>query len=287
MERLKDRPWVFAFLALIAFAANSILCRLALGGHLADPVGFSAVRLVSGAFALILLSSGFKSDVSVIRSGNWLSSIWLFVYAISFSIAYLNLTTGTGALILFGSVQLTMMTVAVFKGERPHAAEWLGLVVAGGGLVYLVLPGLEAPPLQAAFLMMVAGIAWGLYTLRGRGAQMPLARTAGNFLLTIPLVLLLCIIYADHIRLSADGVLLATASGAIASGAGYAIWYAALRGLSATRASVVQLAVPVLAALGGVLFLSEQVSWRLGIAALMILGGITLALFAASPSYKS
>ncbi len=268
---------VLASLALIAFAANSVLCRLALGGSLIDATGFSAVRLTSGAFVLSAISFSGRRTPSPPSRGNWTSAVFLFLYAAAFSFAYQTLSTGTGALILFGSVQATMMITAVLSGERPHAGEWTGLAFAVGGLLYLVFPGLTAPSPEGAFLMVMAGIAWGLYTLRGRGISDPLAVTAGNFARTLPFVLLLCVVFLDDIQLSVHGAVLAAGSGAFASGLGYAVWYAALKGLTSTRASIIQLAVPVLAAAGGVLFLAEEISLRLVISALLILGGIALA----------
>jgi drug/metabolite transporter (DMT)-like permease len=202
----------------------------------------------------------------------------LFLYAVPFSFAYIGLSTGTGALILFGCVQLTMMIGGFRSGERPHPVQWFGIAAALAGLVYLVLPGLAAPPLRSASLMALAGFAWGVYSLRGRGAVNPLAQTTSNFVRSVPLVLAVSLIALPLFHLESKGVLLALASGALASGLGYVVWYAALRGLTATRAAVVQLSVPVLAALGGVIFLAEAVSVRLMLSTVMVLGGIGLAL---------
>jgi drug/metabolite transporter (DMT)-like permease len=201
----------------------------------------------------------------------------LCLYAVAFSFAYLSLSTGTGALILFGSVQVTMIAVALASGERPHALEWVGLAIALAGLVALVLPGLTAPPFLGAALMATAGFAWGLYSLLGRGAVDPLGETASNFLRSVPLAAAVSLLTLDQAHLSPRGIVLAVVSGALTSGLGYVVWFAALRGLTATRAATVQLAVPVLAALGGVVTLAETVSLRLALAALLILGGIGLA----------
>jgi len=269
----------YTVFALVCFAFNSILCRLALKTGEADAASFTVVRLVAGALALwaILFFSGKKSPEK--KGGNWLSAFWLFLYAVCFSFAYLGLTTATGALVLFGAVQLTMIVCALFKGERPRVWEWLGLLLAFGGLVYLVFPGLEAPPLSSAALMVLAGAAWGFYTLRGRESRDPLAETAGNFARTLPFVVLAALPFLQNIHLSAKGVLLAVLSGAVASGLGYAVWYSALKFHTATRAAGLQLSVPALAAAGGVVFLAEAVSLRLVLASGLILGGIGLVIF--------
>jgi len=219
-----------------------------------------------------------KKNEQTFLGGSWISAALLFLYAITFSFAYLSLSTGTGALILFGSVQVTMIIVALRSGERPHVLEWIGLFLALGGLVYLVFPGLLAPSPLGSILMTVAGIAWGFYTIRGRGSQNPLADTAGNFLYAVPMIFVIRVVSLGNIHISGNGILLATLSGALASGVGYVIWYAALRGLTTTRAATVQLSVPVLAAWSGVVLLSEHVSTRLVIAGIFILGGIALAL---------
>jgi len=265
--------------ALTAFAFNSILCRLALRTGEIDAASFTLVRLVSGAIALIAISYFFSSRSNSKGRGNWFSAFFLFAYAICFSFAYLGLTAGTGALVLFGSVQLTMIGFAIFRGERPSALEWLGLAVAIGGLVYLVLPGLAAPPLVNALLMAAAGIAWGFYTLRGKGSGDPLADTTGNFVRSVPMIVLAAIPFFSRFHLSNRGVLLAVLSGAFTSGIGYAVWYAALKHHTATRAAVLQLSVPVIAAAIGVWFLSETADVRLIIAGVLILGGIGLTIF--------
>lgn len=263
---------------MIAFASNSLLNRLALGQDAIDATSYTTIRLVSGAVMLFILASlQRKKDQATLRGG-WVSAAFLFLYAISFSFAYLSLSTGTGALILFGSVQVTMIVVALRSGERPHMMEWIGLILALGGLVYLVLPGLTAPSPLGSGLMTIAGIAWGFYTLRGRGSQNPLGDTAGNFMYSVPMVLVVLFFSLKGISLTLNGILYASLSGALASGMGYVIWYAALRGLSTTRAATVQLSVPVIAAWSGVMFLAENVSARLLIAGVLILGGIALAL---------
>ncbi|MDQ3340871.1 MAG: DMT family transporter [Myxococcota bacterium] len=261
-------------LALIGFAANSLLCRAALGAGSIDAASFTAIRIASGALILIVLSRGK-------RAGSWASAFALFAYAAAFSFAYLRLVTATGALILFATVQATMIGVGVARGERPTLFEWLGFAIAIAGLVVLVLPGLASPDPIGAVLMAIAGASWGIYSLRGRGATNPLAVTADNFLRAVPMaaLLLLAIPFTGG---SAEprGIALAIASGAIASGIGYTLWYAALPSLAAVRAAIVQLSVPVLAAASGALVLHETVTLRLAVATGLIIGGIALALLA-------
>lgn len=264
-------------LAMVAFASNSLLNRLALGQDAIDPVSYTTIRLSSGAAMLFLLASLQRKTGQPILRGSWISAAFLFLYAVCFSFAYLSLSAGTGALILFGSVQVTMIVLALRGGERPLWLEWAGLFLALGGLVYLVFPGLTAPSPIGSGLMAVAGVAWGFYTLRGRGSGNPLGDTAGNFVHAVPMVLIVLLISFGNISVSSSGVMYAVLSGALASGVGYVIWYAALRGLTATRAATVQLSVPVIAAWGGVAFLAENVSARLVIAGVLILGGIALA----------
>jgi drug/metabolite transporter (DMT)-like permease len=265
-------------ITIIAFASNSLLNRLALGQNTIDPTSYTTIRLVSGAMMLSVIASLKRKKEEPLWRGSWISAAFLFLYAITFSFAYLSLSTGTGALILFGSVQLTMIVAALRSGERPHAMEWIGLALALGGLVYLVFPGLTAPSPLGSALMTVAGIAWGFYTLRGRGSQNPLGDTAGNFVYSVPIVLVILSFSLKNVHLSAGGIFYAVLSGALASGVGYVIWYAALRGLTTTRAATVQLSVPVVAAWSGVVFLAENVSFRLIVAGILILGGIALAL---------
>ncbi len=264
-------------IALVCFAGNSLLCRAALRPHAIDAASFTLVRLASGALVLAVLSRAKKSDAPTTTTREVAAPIALFAYAIAFSLAYLRLPAGTGALLLFGAVQTTMLVVAVRGGERPRPLAWLGMVLAASGLVGLTLPGLGAPEPTSAALMLVAGVAWGAYTLRGRGAKDPLALTARNFAWTVPLAAVAFgIALALGVHAEPKGVLLAAASGAIASGIGYSVWYTALRGLSATRAAVLQLAVPVLTAAAGIAFLGEQVSMRLVLSSVTILGGIAL-----------
>ena len=271
------RTILLTTLAMIAFASNSLLNRFALGQDAIDPVSYTTIRLTSGAVMLFLIASlQRKKDRATLR-GSWISAAFLFLYAITFSFAYLSLTTGTGALILFGSVQVTMIIVALRNGERPHMLEWIGLFLALGGLSYLVFPGLTAPSPIGSVLMAVAGISWGLYTIRGRGSQNPLVITAGNFVHAVPMILVVLLISFKNVSISSSGVMYAVLSGALASGVGYVIWYAALRGLTTTRAATVQLSVPVIAAWSGVVVLAESVSARLVIAGILILGGIALA----------
>ena len=268
--------------ALLAFAANSLLCRLALGRATIDAASFSTVRLTAGALTLLSITLFFGQKSSATKFSNRTSALLLFLYAVAFSFAYVSLNAGTGALILFGSVQTTMLAAALRSGERPHVLEWLGLFIALAGLVCLVFPGLSAPSPISSLLMIVAGISWGFYSLRGRGVADPLADTAGNFVYAVPLAVLVNVIMFRQLHISLRGLGLAVLSGALASGVGYVVWYTALRGLTATRAATVQLAVPVIAAVGGVLLLSEDISLRLLLAGIMILGGVGLALLGRS-----
>ncbi len=276
------RTALLTALALLAFAGNSILCRLALGSHAISPAGFTAVRLGAGAAALWLLVALRTGGVPK-PAGQWASAAALFAYAAAFSFAYVSLGAGTGALILFGAVQLTMILAGLRAGERPAAAEWIGLGLAVSGLVVLAFPGLTSPAPAGAALMAAAGVAWGVYSLRGRGSAEALRNTAGNFLLTVPMAALLLAVAGGTAGWTARGALLAAISGALASGVGYAIWYTALPSLTATRAALVQLLVPVIAAAGGVALLGEAVPLRLPIAAALVLGGVALAVTSRSP----
>ena len=277
------KTYIYTAFALIAFAFNSILCRLALRGDEADAAGFTAVRLASGAVALIVISSFAGNWSTQQKRGSWPSAFFLFAYAICFSFAYLGLTAGTGALILFGSVQITMIGTAIVRGERPRLFEWLGFIIAAGGLVYLVFPGLASPPIVSSVLMAAAGTAWGFYTLRGKGITDPLANTTGNFVRALPMVAVVVVISLASIHLSTRGLILAILSGAIASGIGYTVWYAALKHHTATRAAILQLPVPLLTAVFGVLLLGEEATARLWIAAALILGGIGFTIFRGVP----
>jgi drug/metabolite transporter (DMT)-like permease len=212
------------------------------------------------------------------RRANWTAAALLFLYAVPFSFAYVNLSTGTGALILFGSVQATMLIAALASGEQPHPLQWVGLAVAVGGLVYLVLPGISAPSPLGSLLMAVAGIAWGLYSLVGRRVVDPLGQTRDNFVRSLPMAAVVSLAAAGDLRITLSGAALAVASGAVASGVGYAIWYTALGGLTATLAATVQLSVPIIAAAGGIVFMGETVTRRLLVASVLVLGGVALAL---------
>lgn len=273
---------LLTLLALIAFAGNSLLCRAALAHTGIDAASFTLVRLLSGAVVLGLLAWWRRGAAS--GRGNWLSAFALFAYAAAFSFAYVQLSAAAGALLLFGAVQATMIAHGLWSGERLRPLQLGGLLLACGGLVGLVLPGLSAPPLVAALLMMMAGIAWGVYSLRGRGAGDPLRVTAGNFLRAVPMAALLSVLLFGQASPDPAGLGYAVLSGALASGVGYAIWYTALPFLKSVTAASVQLSVPVIAALGGVLLLGEPLTPRLLAASAAILGGVALVvLLARSP----
>jgi drug/metabolite transporter (DMT)-like permease len=267
-------------ITMVAFAANSLLARMALGPGAADPVGFTAVRLVCGALTLWVLVKITHRGEKSSRRGTWPSSWWLFLYAAAFSYAYVSLPTGTGALILFAAVQATMIVGGLHQGERPPLVQWIGLAAAMGGLALLVAPGLTAPSPVGSVLMATAGVAWGLYSIRGRGSSNPVAETAGNFIRSVPFAVVLAMLSLPSVALSLSGLLLAAVSGSLTSGLGYVLWYAALRGLTTIQASVVQLSVPVLAAFGGVIVLSEDVTVRLVVSGVLILGGVAGAIAA-------
>jgi drug/metabolite transporter (DMT)-like permease len=265
--------------AMAAFASNSLLCRAALAGGAMDAVSFTAIRLLSGALFLAALVRGR------VRPGSWVAAAALGAYAFPFSTAYLRLSTGTGALILFGTVQASLIGWGLLRGERPPARTWFGLALAVGGLAGLTLPGLRAPDPAGAALMGVAGLSWAVYTVRGKGVADPLAATAGNFLRSIAFAALAAAAvpaFGSGFRADARSAGLAAASGALTSGLGYVLWYAALRGLSNVQSAVVQLAVAPLAAMGGVLFLGESISSRLLLCGAAILSGIALAVLTGS-----
>ncbi len=276
------RVFGLTILAMIAFAGNSLLCRVALKYTTIDAASFTAIRLVSGAIMLFILMRVRRTSPA--GRGNWLSALALFAYAAGFSFAYLTLSAATGALILFGAVQATMIAYGISKGDRLAGRQLFGFTLGCAGLVGLLLPGLSAPPLVGSALMLIAGVAWGVYSLRGRGAGDALTVTAGNFLRAAPIAILMCAAGLDHASLDTAGVMYAVASGALASGIGYAIWYTALPALKATVAATVQLSVPVLAALGGIVFLDEALSVRLVLASLAILGGIAIVILDKRPS---
>ena len=268
---------IFTGLALIAFAANSVLCRLALGEKTIDATSFTVIRLLSGAVVLWAILKMGRSKHSPPAKGSWGAGFMLFVYAVTFSFAYITLDTGTGALILFASVQITMISMYVMSGNRLDAFEQIGVAVAFIGFVYLILPGVRTPSVAGLFLMTAAGAAWGVYTLKGRNSSNPLVDTGYNFLRTVPMVLILVVPAVGGGQCSTRGIVLAVLSGGIASGIGYTLWYAALKGLSGIQAAVVQLLVPAIAALGGVIFVSETATLRLVLSGIMILGGILMA----------
>jgi drug/metabolite transporter (DMT)-like permease len=275
------RVVILTLLAMVAFASNSLLCRLALRQTTIDAASFTLIRLLSGVIALWLIVITRKPGRPT--AGNWTSALALFAYAAAFSFAYISLSVGTGALLLFGMVQATMIFWGLRKGERLNARQWFGLAIALGGLVALVFPGLSAPPIGGALLMTGAGIAWGIYSLRGKGAGDPTSVTAGNFWRSVVFAAVLSMALLRWTNLDPAGIRYAIVSGAIASGVGYVIWYSALPGLKATTAATVQLSVPVLAAVGGILFLSESITLRLLLASLLILGGIGLVIIEKPP----
>ena len=252
---------ILTLITMIAFAGNSLLCRIALKHTGIDAASFTAIRLISGAAMLWLLVRFFRSART--GKGNWPSAFALFAYAAGFSFAYVSLPAAMGALLLFGAVQATMIGYGIYKGERLHGLQLAGLVFALGGLVGLLLPGLTAPSLTGSILMLGAGVAWGVYSLRGKGAGDPSRVTAGNFLRAAFIAAALSLLTINGATLDSAGAGYAVASGALASGMGYAIWYAVLPALKATTAATVQLSVPVIAAAGGVIFLGEAVTFRL------------------------
>lgn len=269
---------VSTLFALIAFAANSVFCRLALGNGEIDAASFTTIRLLSGIVVLFLIVQVFGKSANNSKgstiTGSWLAAIMLFIYAVTFSYGYISLDTGTGALILFGAVQVTMLVSHVISGNKPHWSEWAGLALAFVGFIYLIMPSVTTPSLLGFILMSIAGIAWAFYTLLGRGSNNPLRDTAFNFMRTAPLVLLLIVLGFNSAHLTTNGIVLAVLSGTIASGVGYFVWYIALTGLSVTQAGVVQLFVPIIAAIGGVIFNHELITLRLIESSVLVLGGI-------------
>jgi len=264
--------------AMAAFAANSLLCRLALAPAAIDAASFTAIRFVSGALALLALASTSRGPRRQ-PGGDWTSAAVLLAYAVPFAFAYVRLNAGTGALVLFGAAQLSMIAAALWAGDRPSWMEWTGLAIALAGLVYLVFPGLTSSPSPIGVTLMgVAGVAWGLYSLLGRRVAAPLAATTGNFLRVAPGTLAVTAACWGSLHVSPRGAVLAFVSGAVTSAGGYIVWYQALRGLTATRAAVVQLSVPALAALGGTVFLAETLTLRLVLSAALILGGVGVSI---------
>jgi drug/metabolite transporter (DMT)-like permease len=272
----RARIIVLTSLAMLAFAGNSLLCRIALKQTGIDAASFTTIRLLSGALMLGLLVRLNRRPSA--GGGNWPSALALFVYAAGFSFAYIRLSAATGALLLFAAVQATMITYGVCKGERLRRLQLVGLVLALGGLVGLMLPGLAAPPLDSALLMLGAGAAWGIYSLRGKGSGDPTTVTAGNFVRSVPIAVALSLLMLNHVSPDRAGMAYAVLSGALASGIGYAIWYRVLPAMKATHAATVQLSVPVLAALGGIVVLGESISVPSVLASTAILGGIALVI---------
>jgi len=259
---------------MLAFAANAVLCRLALARGSIDPTSFTLVRVGSGVATLWLMLA-FMGRAGVMQ-GSWPAAFALFAYAAAFSFAYVTLSAGAGALLMFGAVQATMVTTGLVRGERLTMSQWFGFVVALVGLAALLTPGAETPPIGRAFLMLTAGVAWGVYSLLGRGAVDPLAGTAGNFLRALPMAVALAAVFDT--KLDHSGLIYAIMSGAVASGLGYSIWYAALPGLSPTQGASVQLSVPVITALAGTIALGEAITIRLSLSSIAILGGIALVI---------
>lgn len=273
---------VLTSLAMLAFAGNSLLCRIALRQAHIDAASFTAIRLIAGALVLWLIVRMRRGACA--GAGNWLSASALFAYAAGFSFAYVSLPAATGALLLFGAVQATMIGYGIGTGERLLKWQLVGLALALGGLVGLLLPGLSAPPLSGSALMLGAGVAWGIYSLRGKGVGDPTRVTAGNFLRAAPMAIVLGLVMMNGATLNQAGFGYAIASGALTSGMGYAIWYTVLPALKATHAATVQLGVPVIAALGGVVLLGEAITLRLVLASLAILGGIALVILEKRPA---
>jgi drug/metabolite transporter (DMT)-like permease len=282
MPAMFDQLRIVALTAvtMVSFAANSLLCRAALRGGAIDAATFTSIRLVSGALVLVAITQARRGAEPVGSAGSWRAALALAAYAITFSLAYLRLAASTGALILFGGAQLTMVTGGLLRGERPTARQWIGFAVAGTGLVLLNLPSLEAPPPDGAALMLVAGVSWGMYSLFGRAATRPLAATAGNFVRTVPMAaVFIAVALGFAIHVTTYGIVLAIASGAITSGLGYVVWYAVLPSLGAARAALVQLSVPVIAAVGSIALLSEPLHRHVVVGGSVILGGLALALW--------
>ena len=266
---------------MIAFASNSLLCRAALKQTSIDAASFTFVRIFSGAVALWLIVNvrRIMGSASGLRlGGNWISALALFLYAAGFSFAYVDVAAGTGALLLFGAVQATMILWGLHKGEHLRAIQIVGLIVAMMGLVVLLFPGFSAPPLFGSILMLGAGIAWGIYSLRGKGEKNPVTVTAGNFARAVPFAAVVSIMCLPRLHLDLAGVTYAIISGAITSGLGYVIWYSALPDLKAASAATVQLSVPVLTATGGILLLGEPLTLRYLLASVAVLGGIALVI---------
>ena len=266
------RTILYTMFALTAFAANSVICRLALGTSSIDPASFTMIRIVSGAFSIGIIGGMIKGNLSK-HPGNWFSAFTLTLYATCFSLAYMSLSAGTGALILFGAVQVTMFIWGLWKGERPQIFQWSGFLIALAGFAYLMLPKLETPSLSSALLMALSGVSWGIYSILGGGVEDPVAVTGDNFFRAVPMIIPINLLVFNHLDISLNGATLAVLSGAVTSGVGYVIWYEALKDLTPTRAAVSQLLVPVIAAMGGAVFLYEQLTMHLIVSAFMIISG--------------
>jgi drug/metabolite transporter (DMT)-like permease len=302
---INARTFLLTSLAMIAFASNSLLCRAALKQNDIDVASFTFARIFSGAVALSLFmcvrrkASVDSTPVALtgrffgwslltqcleLQKGSWSSAVALFIYAAAFSFAYVTLSAATGALLLFGAVQATMILWGLLKGERLDTIQVVGFIVAVAGLIALVFPGVSAPPIAGSILMLGAGVAWGIYSLRGKGERNPAGATTGNFLRAVPFAAALIIFSASSIHLHPEGILYAVISGAITSGVGYIIWYSALPELKAITAAIVQLSVPVLAATGGILLLGEPITLRYMLASIAVLGGIAIVI--ATPYFR-
>lgn len=275
----KARLVLLTLLAMLAFAGNSVLCRLALKGSASDPASFTVVRIVAGAVVLAVLV-GLRGGERLRSSGSWAGAAALSLYALAFSFAYVRLSAGSGALLLFGAVQSGLLGYAIARGERLAALAWAGLATSIAGLLLLLLPGSSAPHLGSALLMVCAGLAWACYTVLGRRAGDALRTTAGSFVRAVPVVLAAALPWLPDLHIDGLGLLCAVLSGALASGLGYTVWYQAVPHLTALRASAVQLSVPVISALAGVVVLAEPLSLRLAVASVAVLGGIALVLAA-------
>lgn len=265
------------FIAIVAFAANSVLCKLALGHELIDPMSFTSIRLISGAITLFALIKFKHQTVHLKSSKNWISSCMLFIYAIAFSYAYITLDTGTGALILFGAVQITIILYNLYTKHQFSFIEWLGIITSIGGFVYLTLPSANSPSLYGFLLMTLSGIAWTVYTIRGKNTTNALVETTTNFVLTIPLILVF-IFLNNNFKTTNEGIVLAIIAGSVTSALGYTIWYMALNNLTSIQSGIVQLLVPVIAAIAGMVLLGEILTIQWAIASLLILGGILLVI---------
>jgi drug/metabolite transporter (DMT)-like permease len=275
------RIMMITLLALFAFAANSLITRFALEKTTIDEASFIMFRVVSGALFLWLFLV-IKKDKKILQNGTWFAAFSLFIYAVSFTYGYGLIAAGTGALLLFGSVQITMTIAGYREGDRLNVIQLLGFALALGGLVILMLPGISAPSFMGAFLMCISGVAWSIYTLQGRGVNNPAAATTGNFIKAAPMALLLwLIVYVsanDIINLASDGVIYALISGIVTSGIGYIIWYSVLPELKATQAAIIQLSVPLFVTLAGAILLNESITLRIVIASFAILAGTFLVL---------